>query len=61
LSWLVVVATVVEVAAQVPGASDGWHIPERAATDLSPIPATLTVIARGKGLYQSKCQRTALE
>ena len=57
LSWLVVMANVVEVAGQVRDASDGWHIPESAATEQSPLPASMAVIARGKGLYQSKCQR----
>jgi hypothetical protein len=38
LSWLVVMANVVEVAGQVRDASDGWHIPENAATEQSPVP-----------------------
>jgi mono/diheme cytochrome c family protein len=57
LSWLVVMANVVEVAGQVRDASDGWHIPEGAAAEQSPVPSNTAVIARGKGLYQSKCQR----
>jgi len=55
--WLVAAANVVGVAGQVPDASDGWHIPEGAAAEQSPVPASIAVIARGKGLYQSKCQR----
>ena len=55
--WLVAVANVVDVAGQVQDASDGWHIPETAATEQSPVPVSTAVIARGKGLFQSKCQR----
>ena len=55
--WLVAVASVVDVAGQVQDASDGWHIPDGAAAEQSPVPANGAVIARGKGLYQSKCQR----
>jgi mono/diheme cytochrome c family protein len=57
LSWLVVGANVVDVAGQVHEASDGWRIPEGAATEQSPVSASTAVIARGKSLYQSKCQR----
>ena len=55
--WLVAVATVVDVAGQAQDASDGWHIPDGAAAEQSPVPANVAVINRGKGLYQSKCQR----
>jgi len=57
LAWLMVVANVVQVAGQVRDASDGWHIPDGAAMEQSPVPADAAVIARGRGLYQSKCQR----
>ena len=36
---------------------DGWRIPESAATEQSPVPVSPTALARGKSLYQSKCQR----
>jgi mono/diheme cytochrome c family protein len=55
--WLVAVASVTEVAGQVRDASDGWHIPEGAAAEQSPVMASIAVIARGKSLFQSKCQR----
>ena len=57
LAWLVVMASVVEVAGQAREMSDGWHIPDNAATEPSLVPVNAAVIARGKGLYQSKCQR----
>jgi mono/diheme cytochrome c family protein len=55
--WLVAVANVGEAAGQVRDESDGWRIPEGAAAEQSPVPANIAVIARGKGLYQSKCRR----
>ena len=57
LSWLVAVANVAEVAGQVRDASDGWLIPDGAAAEHSPVPVDGALIAKGKGLYQSKCQR----
>ena len=57
LSWFMAMAHAVQVAGQVRDASDGWHIPDGAATEQSPVPANPATIARGKGLYQSKCQR----
>lgn len=56
LAWLVL-TIVVRGASQIPDGSDGWRIPENAATEQSPVPASPAVIARGKSLYQSKCQR----
>ena len=55
-TWLVL-TIVVRGAAQVPEGSDGWRIPDDAATEQSPVPVTPATIARGKSLYQSKCQR----
>lgn len=54
---LLLVSIVVCGSAQVPDATDGWRIPEGAATAQSPVPANPAAIARGKALYQSKCQR----
>jgi mono/diheme cytochrome c family protein len=56
-TWLVLLGTVVGGARQNPEGSDGWRIPESAATEQSPVPASPETIARGKQLYQSKCQR----
>ena len=55
-AWLML-AIVVRGAAQTPDGSDGWRIPEGAATEQSPVPISPAAIARGRGLYQSKCQR----
>jgi len=55
-AWLVL-TIVVRGAAQAPDGSDGWRIPEGAATEQNPVPVTPAAIARGKSLYQSKCQR----
>ena len=49
--------TAVRFAAQIPDGSDGWRIPESAATEQNPVPVNPAAIARGKSLYQSKCQR----
>ena len=56
-AWLVVLATVVQVAGGMAQTSDGWHIPDGAATEPSLVAVNATVIARGKSLYQAKCQR----
>jgi mono/diheme cytochrome c family protein len=36
---------------------DGWQIPQKAASEVNPVPAGEAAIAKGKGLYRSKCQR----
>jgi len=54
---LTLLAVVVHVAGQAPAGSDGWQIPEGAATERNPVPLTAAAVARGKSLYQSKCQR----
>jgi mono/diheme cytochrome c family protein len=56
-TWLVLLSTVVGGARQNPDGSDGWRIPESAATEQSPVPVSPATLARGKSLYQSKCQR----
>jgi mono/diheme cytochrome c family protein len=56
-AWLVLAANVVYVAEQAPDGSDGWHIPEGAATEHSPVPVDAATIAKGKSLFQAKCQR----
>jgi mono/diheme cytochrome c family protein len=43
--------------AQAPDGSEGWHIPERAATERNPESLTPAVLARGASLYKAKCQR----
>ena len=57
LAWLVTVANAVHVAGQAPAGSDGWHIPEGAAAEHSPMPIDAASIAKGKSLFQAKCQR----
>lgn len=44
-------------AAQQPEDSDGWQLPAGAAAEANPVPATPTVLAKGKDLYKSKCQK----
>ena len=39
------------------GQSDGWQIPQDAATEISPLPETADRIARGRDLYEDKCRR----
>jgi mono/diheme cytochrome c family protein len=48
---------VVHAAGQAPGGSEGWQIPDGAATEQSPVALSAAAVARGKNLYQSKCQR----
>lgn len=36
---------------------DGWQIPQDAARELNPIAATEPVVAKGKDIYKSKCQK----
>ena len=44
-------------AAQAPDGSDGWQIPDRAATERNPEPENPATLGRGRSLYKSKCQR----
>ena len=37
--------------------SDGWQIPEGAATEANPEPLTAASLTRGQSLYKTKCQR----
>jgi mono/diheme cytochrome c family protein len=37
--------------------SDGWQIPAGAADEQSPIQPTPDVLAKGKAIFKSKCQR----
>ena len=37
--------------------SQGWQIPAGAAAEVNPVPATPATLARGRDLYQSKCQK----
>jgi mono/diheme cytochrome c family protein len=36
--------------------SDGWQIPDAAATERNPVPSDSAVLARGQAIYRSKCQ-----
>jgi mono/diheme cytochrome c family protein len=44
-------------AAEAPGRSQGWQIPEGAERERNPVPADAAGIARGQRLYKAKCQR----
>jgi mono/diheme cytochrome c family protein len=64
LLWIVLLVfgpTVgVEIAKGATAASDGsngWQIPEGAATEPNPEPVTAANLTRGQSLYRSKCQR----
>lgn len=45
------------VGAQSDNGSDGWQLPANAAAEPNPIAASPAVVAKGKELYRSKCQR----
>ena len=53
---LAVVATL-QADRQNPAASEGWQIPQGAAAQTCPVPATPATLAKGKALFKSKCQR----
>ena len=40
-----------------PDPSDGWQIPEGAATEPNPEPLTAASLTKGQSLYKAKCQR----
>lgn len=54
---LIFVKSVVHLAGQAPDGADGWHIPEGAAAEHSPVPVDAATVAKGKSLFQAKCQR----
>jgi mono/diheme cytochrome c family protein len=58
MTWLCLTFTVgaVRTATEAPAGSDGWQIPDRAATEHNPVPLDAAVLARGQGIYRSKCQ-----
>jgi mono/diheme cytochrome c family protein len=43
--------------AQQPVDSDGWLLPATAAAEVNPITLTPAVLAKGKDLFKSKCQK----
>jgi mono/diheme cytochrome c family protein len=47
------------VLASIPLLAQGerWNIPQNAASEVNPIPRTEAVLAKGKDLYKSKCQK----
>ena len=51
------VAATLHANLQNPNASDGWQIPEGAAAQTYPVPATPATLIEGKALFKSKCQR----
>ena len=48
---------IAKAAAQAPDGSDGWQIPDRAATERNPEPESPATLGKGRSLYKSKCQR----
>ena len=52
LSFVAVLAAIPLVAQ-----GDRWNIPQTAASEANPIPRTDAVLAKGKALYKSKCQK----
>ena len=48
---------VANVATQAPDDSNGWHLPEGAASERNLVPLNDAVLARGQNLYKAKCQR----
>ena len=50
-------ATGVSMTAQGDGSTEGWRIPASAAGESNPVAVSDAVLARGKQLYRSKCQR----
>jgi mono/diheme cytochrome c family protein len=55
--YLAAAVDVASVGTQAPNDSNGWHIPEGAATERNPEPLDAAVLAKGQSLYKSKCQR----
>jgi mono/diheme cytochrome c family protein len=37
--------------------SSGWQIPQNAAAEVSPLPQSADVVAKGQKIYKSKCER----
>jgi len=54
---LIFTASVTTVITQSPANSEGWHIPEGAAMESNPQPLDPAVLAKGRMLYKSRCQR----
>ena len=54
--WLLRAFTVIGNAAPAPPASGGWHIPDSAAADRSPLTVSSGDLARGQSLFRAKCQ-----
>lgn len=58
LAWTCLTFAAATIAAgEAPGRSEGWQIPEGAERERNPVTADAATIARGRRLYQSKCQR----
>ena len=50
-------AMTVRAGAQQPADSDGWQLPPSAASETNPIALTPAILAKGKDLFKSKCQK----
>jgi mono/diheme cytochrome c family protein len=57
LCALIVARASIARAAQQPEDSDGWQLPAGAAAEANPVAVTPVVLAKGKDLYKSKCQK----
>ena len=56
LVWLSRAFAAIGSAPQSPAASSGWHIPDSATADRSPLMASAGDLARGQSLFRAKCQ-----
>jgi mono/diheme cytochrome c family protein len=53
--WLSRTFAAIGSAGEAPTASSGWGIPEAAAAERSPLTASAADLAKGQGLYRTKC------
>ena len=53
--WLSRAFAAMGSAAEAPSASSGWHLPDSAVTERSPLTASAADLAKGQGLFKAKC------
>jgi mono/diheme cytochrome c family protein len=56
-SFLLTCAAGVTLAPQTPAGSDGWQLPDGAATEPNPVSVSPALLTKGRSLYKTKCQR----
>jgi mono/diheme cytochrome c family protein len=56
-SFLLTCAASVTLATQTPAGSDGWQLPDGAATEPNPVSVSPALLTKGRSLYKTKCQR----